>query len=131
MSLSPEDVLNKKKSLNKRIDIENIKLDDVNVDDLKFNGNNYNQYINLVSLLENVSACQISDAYNSISKRSGTIQSIKSINNKLTMNSENKNYFFSRLSMTCWRFLPSQRNDTCTQYVPLALCSQMSWSKSQ
>ena len=77
MSLSPEDVLNKKKSLNKRIDIENIKLDDVNVDDLKFNGNNYNQYINLVSLLENVSACQISDAYNSISKRSGTIQSIK------------------------------------------------------
>lgn len=82
MSLSPEDVLNKKKSLNKRIDIENIKLDDVNVDDLKFNGNNYNQYINLVSLLENVSACQISDAYNSISKRSGTIQSIKSINNK-------------------------------------------------
>ena len=45
MSLSPEDVLNKKKSLNKRIDIENIKLNDVNVDDLKFNGNNYNQYI--------------------------------------------------------------------------------------
>ena len=35
MSLSPEDVLNKKKSLNKRIDIENIKLDDVNVDDYK------------------------------------------------------------------------------------------------
>ena len=33
-------------------------------------------------MLENVSACQISDAYNAISKRSGTIQSIKPINNQ-------------------------------------------------
>jgi 3-hexulose-6-phosphate synthase len=33
-------------------------------------------------LLENVSACQVSDAYNGISRRSGVIQSIKPINNQ-------------------------------------------------
>ena len=81
MSISPKDVLNKNKNLNKRIDIDKIILDDVNVEDLKFNGKNYEKHINLISLLEEVSACQISDAYNSISSRSGTIQSIKPINN--------------------------------------------------
>ena len=82
MSISPKDVLNKNKNLNKRIDIDKIILDDVNVEDLKFNGKNYEKHINLISLLEEVSACQISDAYNSISSRSGTIQSIKPINNR-------------------------------------------------
>ena len=82
MSISPKDVLNKNKNLNKRVDVSKIKLDDVSIDDLKFNGKNYNQYINLMSLLESVSACQISDAYNGISNRSGTIQSIKPINNQ-------------------------------------------------
>ncbi len=82
MSISPKDVLNKNKNLNKRIDVDKINLDDVTVDDLKFNGKNYENYINLISLLECVSACQISDAYNGISKRSGTIQSIKPINNQ-------------------------------------------------
>jgi 3-hexulose-6-phosphate synthase len=81
MSLSPKDVLNRNKNLNKRIDVEKINLDNVTVDDLKFNGNNYDEYVNLQSLLDNVSACQISDAYNGISSRSGTIQSIKPINN--------------------------------------------------
>ena len=79
MSISPKDVLNKNKNLNKRVDVSKIKLDDVSIDDLKFNGKNYNQYM---SLLESVSACQISDAYNGISNRSGTIQSIKPINNQ-------------------------------------------------
>lgn len=82
MSISPKDVLNKNKSLNKRVDIDKINLDGVAVDDLRFNGKNYEKHINLISLLESVSACQISDAYNGISKRSGTIQSIKPINNQ-------------------------------------------------
>lgn len=81
MALSPKDVLNKNKNLNKRIDVDKISLDNITIDDLKFNGKNYYEYINLMSLLDNVSACQVSDAYNSISKRSGVIQSIKPVNN--------------------------------------------------
>ena len=82
MAISPSDVLNKNKNLNKRVNIDKINLDDVTIDDLKFNGKNYDNYINLMSLLDNVSACQVSDAYNGISKRSGSIQSIKPINNQ-------------------------------------------------
>lgn len=82
MSISPSDVLNKNKNLNKRVDVNDIKLDDVTIEDLKFNGKNYSQYINLQSLLDNITACQISDAYNGISRRSGVIQSIKPINNQ-------------------------------------------------
>lgn len=82
MSVSPSDVLNKKKNLNRRVDVDKIKLDNVDIDDLKFSGKNYNEYINLQSLLENISACQLSDAYNSVSGRPGTIQSIKPINNQ-------------------------------------------------
>ena len=82
MSISPKDLLNMNKNLNKRVDIENIDLENVSVDDLKFNGDNYYEYINLISLLENISSCQISDAYNSISNRSGTFNSIKPVNNK-------------------------------------------------
>ena len=82
MSISPSDVLNKNKNLNKRVNIDKINLDDVTIDDLKFNGKNYDNYINLMSLLDNVSACQVSDAYNGISRRSGSIQSIKPINNQ-------------------------------------------------
>lgn len=81
MSISPKEVLNKNKNLNKRIDVDKINLDNISINDLKFNGKNYDEYINLQSLLENVSACQISDAYNGISRRSGVIQSIKPINN--------------------------------------------------
>ncbi len=82
MSVSPKDLLNKNKNLNKRIEIDEICLENVTIDDLKFNGNNYNEYINLYSLLENVSACQVSDAFNGISRRSGVIQKIKPINNQ-------------------------------------------------
>ena len=82
MSISPKDVLNKNKNLNKRVDIEKINLENITINDLKFNGKNYEEYIHLQSLLDNVSACQVSDAYNSISKRSGVIQSIKPINNQ-------------------------------------------------
>ena len=82
MAISPSDVLNKNKNLKKRVDIDKINLDDVTIDDLKFNGKNYDNYINLMSLLDNVSACQVSDAYNGISRRSGSIHSIKPINNQ-------------------------------------------------
>ena len=82
MTISPKDVLNKNKNLNKRVEISKINLENVTIDDLKYNGHNYDEYINLMSLLENVSACQVSDAYNGISKRSGTIQSIKPVNNQ-------------------------------------------------
>lgn len=82
MSINPKDVLNKNKNLNKRIDVDKINVEYVSVDDLKFNGKNYDNYINLQSLLENVSACQISDAYNRISGRSGAFFSIKPINNQ-------------------------------------------------
>ena len=81
MSVTPKSILNKNKNLDKRVNLENIKLNDVSVDDLEFDGKNYDKYINLQSLLENVSACQISDAYNGISHRSGNIKSIKPINN--------------------------------------------------
>ena len=82
MSVTPKDILNKNKNLEKRVNVEDIKLDDVAIDDLRFNGDNYERHINLISLLENISACQLSDAYNGISHRSGTIKSIKPINNQ-------------------------------------------------
>lgn len=82
MSVTPNDILNKNKDLDKRVKVEDINLNDVTIDDLKFNGDNYKKHINLVSLLENISACQLSDAYNGISHRSGTIKSIKPINNR-------------------------------------------------
>ena len=81
MSITPKDVLNKNRDLEKRVDVEDIDLENVTVDDLKFNGDNYKEYINLQSLLENISACQISDAFKGIAQRSGTIKSIKPINN--------------------------------------------------
>ena len=81
MSVTPKDILNKNKDLEKRVKVEDIDLNNVTVDDLTFRGNNYKEHINLLSLLENISACQISDAYNGVSHRSGTIKSIKPINN--------------------------------------------------
>ena len=82
MSISPKDLLNKNKNLNKRVEISEICLENVTIDDLKFDGNNYNEYINLYSLLESVSSCQVSDAFNGISRCSGVIQKIKPINNQ-------------------------------------------------
>ena len=78
MSVTPSDVLNKNKNLDKRVNVGDIDLKNVTVDDLKFNGDNYREHIHLCSLLENIS---VSDAYKGISHRSGTIKSIKPINN--------------------------------------------------
>ena len=55
MSINPKDVLNKNKNLNKRIGVDKINVDGISIDDLEFNGKNYDNYINLQSLLENVS----------------------------------------------------------------------------
>ncbi len=81
MSVTPKDILNKKKNLDKRVGVDEINVENVSIDDLKFNGKNYNEYINLQSLLENISSCQISDAYNGFFKRSGVIENLKPVNN--------------------------------------------------
>ena len=62
MSVTPKDLLNKNKNLKKRVDVSEIDLEGVSIEDLSFNGKNYSEHINLMSLLENVSACQVSDA---------------------------------------------------------------------
>ena len=82
MSINPKDILNKNKNSNKRVNINEINLNDISIDDLKFGGDNYKNYIHLISLLEEVSSCQISDAFFSIAKKSPAIQSIKPINNQ-------------------------------------------------
>ena len=84
MSIKPRDLLNNKKDLEKKVKFENISLNNISIDDLTYNGNNYNQYINLNSFLENVSSCQISDAFNEIAQRSGVLYNLKSINNLKT-----------------------------------------------
>ncbi|WP_220607845.1 RraA family protein [Methanobrevibacter oralis] len=81
MSITPNDILKRKKDLNKHLKIKDINLNNISIDDLKFNGNNYDEYIALKSLLDSVNSCQISDAYNEISRRSGIISGLKSINN--------------------------------------------------
>lgn len=73
--------LNKKDS-NKHIEIKDINLNGVTVDDviLKKDKSNYNEFINLKNLLENVSSCQISDAFNNAFRRSGVLSNLKPIN---------------------------------------------------
>lgn len=81
--ISPRSLLNKNKNYNKSISIENLKLDDISIKDLKLSSDesNFDRYINLRSLLNSVSSCQISDAYNGLTRRSGVISNLKSINN--------------------------------------------------
>ncbi|MBO5150798.1 MAG: RraA family protein [Methanobrevibacter sp.] len=81
MSIKPKDLLSNKKDLDKKISIEEISLDNISIDDLTYNGDNYKKFINLNSFLDNVSACQISDAFNEIAQRSGVLYNLKSINN--------------------------------------------------
>ena len=45
MTISPKDVLNKNKNLNKRVDVNKINLDNISIDDLRYNGKNYDEYI--------------------------------------------------------------------------------------
>ncbi len=80
MAVTPHDLLNNKKDLDKKINVADIDLSEISIDDLIYDKKNYINYINLKSLLESVSSCQISDAYNEISRRSGAIQELKPIN---------------------------------------------------
>ena len=68
MSITPSDLLHYKKDLNKKIDVEDIDLSEISIDDLVFNKKNYKNYINLMSLLDE------------ISRRSGVIRELKPIN---------------------------------------------------
>ncbi len=80
MSISPRDLLFNKKNLDQILAFDDICLDDVSIDDLSFNGDNYNNYIALNSFLNQVSSCQISDAFNAIAGRSAVISRLKSVN---------------------------------------------------
>ncbi|MBR0271577.1 MAG: RraA family protein [Methanobrevibacter sp.] len=84
MSIKPKDLLKNKKDLDKKIAFDEISLEDIAIDDLTYNGDNYKQFINLNSFLDNVSSCQISDAFNEIAHRSGVLYNLKSINNLKT-----------------------------------------------
>lgn len=81
MSIKPQDLLHNKKDLTKIKEFEDISLENITIEDLTFNGKNYNEFINLNSFLSQVSSCQISDAFNEIANRSGVLYNLKSINN--------------------------------------------------
>lgn len=79
-----KNILNKsklKKNIPKKVAIEDISLDNVTIDDLNLNEDNYDEFYNLKSLLNNVSSCQLSDAFNNLFRKSGVIKGLKSINN--------------------------------------------------
>ncbi|WP_407432622.1 RraA family protein [Methanobrevibacter sp.] len=81
MSIKPQDLLHNKKDLTKIKEFKDISLENITIEDLTFNGNNYDEFINLNSFLSQVSTCQISDAFNEIANRSGVLYNLKSINN--------------------------------------------------
>ncbi len=84
MSIRPQDLLHNKKDLSKIKEFEDISLENISIDDLTFNGKNYDAFINLNSFLNQVSTCQISDAFNEIAHRSGVLYNLKSVNNLKT-----------------------------------------------
>lgn len=84
MSIRPQDLLHNKKDLSKIKEFEDISLENITIDDLIFNGKNYDAFINLNSFLNQVSSCQISDAFNEIAHRSGVLYNLKSVNNLKT-----------------------------------------------
>lgn len=73
--------LDKKNNINKKIDLEDINLKNVTVDDLQLAGDNYEEFINLKNLLDGVSSCQLSDAYNNLYRKSGVVMGLKPVNN--------------------------------------------------
>ncbi|MCC7553539.1 MAG: RraA family protein [Methanobacteriaceae archaeon] len=80
--LSPNSVFQKKfkKNFKKNLSLENLNLENVSIDDLQEN-NNFENYYQLKFFLDNISSCQLADAYLNIVKRSPTIYNLKSINN--------------------------------------------------
>ncbi|WP_296887239.1 RraA family protein [uncultured Methanobrevibacter sp.] len=81
MSIKPQDLLHNKKDLTKIKEFKDISLENITIEDLTFNGKNYDEFINLNSFLSQVSTCHISDAFNEIANRSGVLYNLKSINN--------------------------------------------------
>lgn len=73
--------LNKNDNVDKKISVNDINLKNVTIDDLELDNTNYNQFINLKNLLDGVSSCQISDAYNELYRKTGVVKGLKSINN--------------------------------------------------
>lgn len=65
------------------LDLDKIKLEkgDFSIEDLKDNGNNSERHDLLKTILDSISACQISDACNAVCGRSCVLEGIKSINN--------------------------------------------------
>ncbi|WP_409199743.1 RraA family protein [Methanobrevibacter sp. DSM 116169] len=85
---SPNPLINKKhkETFIKNLSIDNIKLNNVTIDDLnlKSDESNFKEYYTLKFLLDNVSSCQFSDAYLKIAKKSPAIYNLDSINNQKT-----------------------------------------------
>lgn len=73
--------LNKKENVDKKISVYDIDLNNVTIDDLELGNANYNQFINLKNLLDGVSSCQLSDAYNNLYRKTGVVKGLKSVNN--------------------------------------------------
>lgn len=70
------------KDIDKIIKLRDINVDNVSIEDLDLREDNYNKFINLKNLLNNISSCQISDAYNNLFRKKGAIKGLRSINNQ-------------------------------------------------
>lgn len=80
--ITPKSILNRNKNLNKLIKVEDILLNNITINDLVLNKDksNFDNYINLKSLLSSVSSCQISDAYSTLTRKSAVVTNLKSVN---------------------------------------------------
>ena len=74
--------LNKIANVNKKIAVNDIDLKNVTIEDLELANDNYDEFINLKNLLDGVSSCQFSDAYNELYRKTGVVKGLKSINNQ-------------------------------------------------
>ena len=79
LAIKPNDLLKKSSKLEK-LDLDQIDINkyDISIDDLDNEGSS--NYILLKKILDSSSACQVSDAYSSISGRSGVIEGLKPMN---------------------------------------------------
>ncbi len=70
------------RNIDKIIELKNINVNNVSIEDLDLRENNYDEFINLKNLLDNISSCQLSDAYNNLFGKKGTIKGLRSINDQ-------------------------------------------------
>ncbi|WP_233126325.1 RraA family protein [Methanobrevibacter sp. 87.7] len=85
--ITPKTVLkmaSKKSKSNEKNELKDINLteDNFSIEDLylKDDESNIEAYTNLKALLDSVCTCQVSDAYNTVARRSGVINGLKSVN---------------------------------------------------